>query len=113
MLDVADGHRLYWETCCNPDGPQAVVLHGGPGLGAGRIRAASSGVGGRGFGFSVAGGCAWAMGLVAIQRHRTARFSTPLRMKWIWRILESDSGRQSCEPLGDSVPDASSMLRGG
>jgi proline iminopeptidase len=33
MLDVGDGSRLYWETCGNPDGKPAVVLHGGPGAG--------------------------------------------------------------------------------
>jgi proline iminopeptidase len=32
-LDVGDGHRLYWESCGNPDGKPAVVLHGGPGSG--------------------------------------------------------------------------------
>jgi len=34
-LDVGDGHRLYWETCGRRDGLPAVVLHGGPGAGAG------------------------------------------------------------------------------
>jgi proline iminopeptidase len=33
MLEVDDGHLLYWETCGNPDGRPAVVLHGGPGSG--------------------------------------------------------------------------------
>ena len=33
MLDVGDGHSLYWEVCGNPDGKPAVVLHGGPGSG--------------------------------------------------------------------------------
>ena len=33
MLDVGDGHRLYWETCGNPAGKPALVLHGGPGSG--------------------------------------------------------------------------------
>ena len=33
MLDVTDGHRLYWETCGVPDGTSAVYLHGGPGSG--------------------------------------------------------------------------------
>ena len=33
MLDVGDGHRLYWEVCGNPKGKPAVVLHGGPGSG--------------------------------------------------------------------------------
>ena len=36
MLDVGDGHHLYWEVCGNPDGKPAVVLHGGPGSGAGK-----------------------------------------------------------------------------
>lgn len=33
LLDVGDGHRVYWEECGNPDGKPAVVLHGGPGSG--------------------------------------------------------------------------------
>ncbi len=33
LLDVGDGHQLYWELCGNPDGIPAVVLHGGPGAG--------------------------------------------------------------------------------
>lgn len=33
MLDVGDGHRVYWECCGNPDGKPAVFLHGGPGSG--------------------------------------------------------------------------------
>jgi len=41
LLDVGDGHRIYWETCGNPKGKPAVVLHGGPGSGctAGNRRA--------------------------------------------------------------------------
>lgn len=35
MLDVGDGNRVYWETCGNPRGKPAVVLHGGPGSGCG------------------------------------------------------------------------------
>jgi proline iminopeptidase len=33
MLDVGDGNFVYWETCCNPDGKPALVVHGGPGSG--------------------------------------------------------------------------------
>jgi proline iminopeptidase len=33
MLEVGDGNRVYWETCGNPRGKTAVVLHGGPGSG--------------------------------------------------------------------------------
>ena len=33
MLDVGDGNRVYWETCGNPDGKPAVMVHGGPGQG--------------------------------------------------------------------------------
>jgi proline iminopeptidase len=33
MLDVGDGHLVYWEACGNPEGRRAVVLHGGPGSG--------------------------------------------------------------------------------
>jgi proline iminopeptidase len=35
LLDVGDGHRVFWETCGNPDGLPALVLHGGPGTGCG------------------------------------------------------------------------------
>ncbi|QNP73311.1 prolyl aminopeptidase [Streptomyces roseirectus] len=35
MLDVGDGNHVYWETCGNPRGKPAVVLHGGPGSGCG------------------------------------------------------------------------------
>jgi proline iminopeptidase len=34
MLDVGDGHRLYWELSGNPDGKPVVFLHGGPGGGS-------------------------------------------------------------------------------
>jgi proline iminopeptidase len=33
MLEVGDGNLIYWETCGNPRGKPAVVLHGGPGSG--------------------------------------------------------------------------------
>ncbi|MBI1773803.1 MAG: prolyl aminopeptidase [Proteobacteria bacterium] len=33
MLDVGDGHRIYWEECGNPKGKAAIHLHGGPGGG--------------------------------------------------------------------------------
>ncbi len=33
MLDVGDGHRIYWEVCGNPEGQPALFLHGGPGGG--------------------------------------------------------------------------------
>src|ERR1700733_9844359 len=33
MLDVGDGDRVYWETCGNPLGKPALVIHGGPGSG--------------------------------------------------------------------------------
>jgi len=33
MLAVGDGNRVYWETCGNPRGKPALVLHGGPGSG--------------------------------------------------------------------------------
>jgi proline iminopeptidase len=33
LLDVGDGHNIYWETCGNPHGKPALVLHGGPGSG--------------------------------------------------------------------------------
>jgi proline iminopeptidase len=36
MLDAGDGNRVYWETCGNPSGKPAVVLHGGPGSGCSR-----------------------------------------------------------------------------
>jgi proline iminopeptidase len=34
LLDVGDGHRLYWEECGRRDGIPVVFLHGGPGAGA-------------------------------------------------------------------------------
>jgi proline iminopeptidase len=33
LLDVGDGHQVYWEISGNPDGKPAVFLHGGPGGG--------------------------------------------------------------------------------
>jgi proline iminopeptidase len=33
MLAVGDGQQVYWESCGNPSGKPAVVLHGGPGSG--------------------------------------------------------------------------------
>ncbi|WP_436494107.1 prolyl aminopeptidase [Actinokineospora sp. HUAS TT18] len=33
MLDVGDGHHVYWEVSGNPAGKPVVVLHGGPGAG--------------------------------------------------------------------------------
>src|SRR5256885_1569726 len=33
LLDVGDGHHIYWETSGNPSGKPAVFLHGGPGSG--------------------------------------------------------------------------------
>ena len=35
MLDVGDGNLIYWETCGNPAGKPALVVHGGPGSGCG------------------------------------------------------------------------------
>lgn len=32
-LDVGDGHLVYWETCGDPGGKPALVVHGGPGSG--------------------------------------------------------------------------------
>jgi proline iminopeptidase len=34
LLDVGEGHRVYWEERGDPAGKPAVVLHGGPGSGA-------------------------------------------------------------------------------
>ena len=42
MLDVGDGHPLYWERCGNPDGKPVVFLHGGPGGGSSPVIAGSS-----------------------------------------------------------------------
>jgi proline iminopeptidase len=33
MLDVGDGHRVYWEVSGNPAGKPVVFVHGGPGAG--------------------------------------------------------------------------------
>ncbi|PPK63403.1 prolyl aminopeptidase [Actinokineospora auranticolor] len=38
LLDVGDGHRLYWEVSGNPHGKPAVVLHGGPGAGTNPVQ---------------------------------------------------------------------------
>ena len=35
LLDVGDGHRVYWERCGTRGGIPAVFLHGGPGGGCG------------------------------------------------------------------------------
>ncbi len=35
LLDVGDGNHVYWETCGNPEGKPALVVHGGPGSGCG------------------------------------------------------------------------------
>ncbi len=34
MLDVGDGHFVYWEACGNPKGKPVLAVHGGPGSGA-------------------------------------------------------------------------------
>lgn len=34
-LDTGDGNLVHWEVCGNADGKPAVVVHGGPGSGAG------------------------------------------------------------------------------
>ncbi len=34
LLDVGNGHHLFWETSGRADGKPAVLLHGGPGGGA-------------------------------------------------------------------------------
>ena len=33
MLDVGQGHQIYWEECGHPAGQVVVFLHGGPGAG--------------------------------------------------------------------------------
>jgi proline iminopeptidase len=33
MLEVGQGHSIYWEQCGNPEGQPIVFLHGGPGAG--------------------------------------------------------------------------------
>ncbi|HEY7899738.1 MAG TPA: prolyl aminopeptidase [Caulobacteraceae bacterium] len=33
LMDVGDGHTVYFERCGNPEGTPAVFLHGGPGAG--------------------------------------------------------------------------------
>jgi len=32
-LDVGDDNHVYWETCGNPEGKPALMVHGGPGTG--------------------------------------------------------------------------------
>lgn len=34
LMDVSDGHRVYWEVSGNPNGTPVLVLHGGPGSGS-------------------------------------------------------------------------------
>ena len=34
LIDVGDGHRLYWASAGRGDAPAALVLHGGPGSGS-------------------------------------------------------------------------------
>lgn len=34
LLEVGDGHSIYWEECGNPQGKPVVFLHGGPGGGS-------------------------------------------------------------------------------
>jgi proline iminopeptidase len=34
LLEVGEGHTVYWETAGNPEGMPAVYLHGGPGGGS-------------------------------------------------------------------------------
>ncbi len=34
MLDVGDGHQIYFEQCGNPRGKPVAIVHGGPGGGA-------------------------------------------------------------------------------
>ncbi len=34
MLDVGEGHQIYYEECGRPDGLPVIALHGGPGGGA-------------------------------------------------------------------------------
>ncbi|CRK61846.1 Proline iminopeptidase [Alloactinosynnema sp. L-07] len=38
MLDVGDGHLVYWEVSGNPSGKPAVVVHGGPGAGCNAVQ---------------------------------------------------------------------------
>jgi proline iminopeptidase len=33
LLDTGDGNLVYWETCGDPDGVPALIVHGGPGSG--------------------------------------------------------------------------------
>lgn len=33
LLHTGDGNLVYWETCGNPDGVPALIVHGGPGSG--------------------------------------------------------------------------------
>jgi integrase len=59
-----------------------------------RMRAASAAVGGCGLGLGGEGGSASAIGFAATHFQRTARRSAPLRMKWICRTVDAESGRQ-------------------
>ncbi|MDN5748153.1 MAG: hypothetical protein L0H64_06550 [Pseudonocardia sp.] len=72
------------------------VPHSGSAHASVRIRAASSGDGGRGLAFGAGGVSANTIGFDEIQPHRTARFNAPLRMKWIWRIVAAPSDLHLC-----------------
>lgn len=37
MLDVGEGHEIYWEDCGNPKGVPIMFVHGGPGAGTASI----------------------------------------------------------------------------
>tara|TARA_R110000787_G_scaffold16622_7_gene50322 strand:+ start:4717 stop:5670 length:954 start_codon:yes stop_codon:yes gene_type:complete len=37
MLDVGDGHQIYWEACGNRNGVPVIFLHGGPGAGSAAV----------------------------------------------------------------------------
>ena len=37
MLDVGDGHQIYWEAYGNRNGVPVIFLHGGPGAGSAAV----------------------------------------------------------------------------
>jgi hypothetical protein len=63
---------------------------------AATIRAASSGLGGSGFGAGIRGFCTATIGLTGTHPHRTAAAYALLSTAWHCRIDDAASGRQTC-----------------
>ena len=103
MLEVGDGNLVYWETCGNPSGKPAVVLHGGPG------RAARRGSGGCSTRPRTASSCSISAGAGAARRTRASPTSTcPPTPRGTWSPTSSGSASTSASSGGSC-----SAARGG